>query len=117
MSAKYNLLTSFFGEVHMCWQLYYLKIIKNEKRLEFERQFEDGELDLIHECNQILGNFNSFSDYYSMLKSSLQELKEYILRVEDFKFRFVSPETKSQGLFHQIHKEVTFCGLPHEAYA
>lgn len=48
----------------MCWQLYYLKIIKNEKRLEFERQFEDGELDLIHECNQILGNFNSFSDYY-----------------------------------------------------
>ena len=29
----------------------------------------------------------------------------------------VSPETKSQGLFHQIHKEVTFCGLPHEADA
>ena len=66
----------------MCWQLYYLKIIKNEKRLEFERQFEDGELDLIHECNQILGNFNSFSDYYSMLKSSLQELKEYIEFIE-----------------------------------
>ena len=29
----------------------------------------------------------------------------------------VSPETKSQGLFHQIHKEVTFCGLPHGADA
>ena len=29
----------------------------------------------------------------------------------------VFPETKSQGLFHQIHKEVTFCGLPHGAYA
>ena len=29
----------------------------------------------------------------------------------------VLPETKSQGLFHQIHKEVTFCGLPHGAYA
>ena len=27
------------------------------------------------------------------------------------------PETKSQGLFHQIHKEVTFCGLPHAADA
>ena len=27
------------------------------------------------------------------------------------------PETKSQGLFHQIQKEVTFCGLPHGAYA
>ncbi len=29
----------------------------------------------------------------------------------------VFPETKSQGLFHQIQKEVTFCGLPHGAYA
>lgn len=29
----------------MCWQLYYLKIIENEKKLEFERQFEDRELD------------------------------------------------------------------------
>ena len=29
----------------------------------------------------------------------------------------VIPETKSQGLFHQIHKEVTFCGLPHGADA
>ena len=29
----------------------------------------------------------------------------------------VFPETKSQGLFHQIQKEVTFCGLPHGADA
>ena len=29
----------------------------------------------------------------------------------------VLPETKSQGLFHQIQKEVTFCGLPHAADA
>lgn len=29
----------------------------------------------------------------------------------------VTPETNCQGLFHQIQKEVTFCGLPHEAYA
>ena len=29
----------------------------------------------------------------------------------------VLPETKSQGLFYQIHKEVTFCGLPHGADA
>jgi hypothetical protein len=28
----------------------------------------------------------------------------------------VLPETKSQGLFHQIQKEVTFCGLLHGAY-
>ena len=27
------------------------------------------------------------------------------------------PETKNQGLFHQIQKEVTFCGLPHGADA
>ena len=29
----------------------------------------------------------------------------------------ISPETKSQGLFHQIQKEVTFCGLLHGADA
>ena len=29
----------------------------------------------------------------------------------------VFPETKSQGLFHKIQKEVTFCGLPHGADA
>ena len=29
----------------------------------------------------------------------------------------VLPETKSQGLFHQIQEEVTFCVLLHEAYA
>ena len=29
----------------------------------------------------------------------------------------VLPETKSQGLFHQIQEEVTFCGLLHGAYA
>ena len=31
--------------------------------------------------------------------------------------RLAAPETKSQGLFHQIQEEVTFCGLLHEAYA
>ena len=33
------------------------------------------------------------------------------------KLNLANPETKSQGLFHQIHKEVTFCGLPHGADA
>ena len=33
------------------------------------------------------------------------------------KLNLANPETKSQGLFHQIQKEVTFCGLPHGADA
>ena len=41
------------------------------------------------------------------------EIKEQNIR----NITFVYPETKSQGLFHQIHKEVTFCGLPHGADA
>ena len=60
----------------MYWQLYYLKKNSVGKRLEYERDFEDGELDLINECNKILGDFNSFSDYYIMLKHSLIELKD-----------------------------------------
>lgn len=42
----------------MCWKLYYLKNSNNEKMMNFERGFKDGELDLIYECNQILGDFN-----------------------------------------------------------
>lgn len=33
------------------------------------------------------------------------------------KYGLDKPETKSQGLFHQIQKEVTFCGLLHGADA
>ena len=75
----------------MCWQLFYLKKNNEEKKLEYERDFEDGELDLINECNQILGDFNSFSDYYIMLKRSLIELKEYLLKIENFNYRLKSP--------------------------
>jgi len=57
----------------MCWNLYYLKIVDDEKVMKFERNFEKGELALIEECNQILGNFNSFCDYYTMLINSLKE--------------------------------------------
>ena len=28
-----------------------------------------------------------------------------------------TPETNCQGLFNQVYKEVTFCGLPHGADA
>lgn len=91
----------------MCWQLYYLKIIENEKKLEFE----DRELDLIDECNRILGNFNSFSDYYWILKSSLHELKEYIQRVEDFKFRFVSPIVNKNVIVEINKKFINFASM------
>lgn len=33
------------------------------------------------------------------------------------KIGLAAPETKSQGLFNHFYKEVTFCGLHHEAYA
>jgi len=95
----------------MCWNLYYLKIIDNEKKMDFEREFEDGELDLIHECNQILGDFNSFSDYYSMLNSSLQELKEYILKVENFKFRFTSPIINKSVIVEINKKFINFASM------
>ena len=44
----------------------------------------------------------------------------YIERITEIipnKDKGAEPETKSQGLFHQIQKEVTFCGLPHGADA
>ena len=33
------------------------------------------------------------------------------------KYDFATPETNCQGLFNQIYKEVTFCGLLHGADA
>lgn len=95
----------------MCWKLYYLKIIDNKKTLSFERKFEDGELDLIYECNQILGDFNLFSDYYSMLNDSLQELKKYILKVENFKFRFTSPIANKNIIVEVNRKFINFASM------
>lgn len=66
---------------------------------------------MIDECNRILGNFNSFSDYYSILKSSLQELKEYIQRVEDFKFRFVSPIVNKNVIVEINKKFINFASM------
>lgn len=43
-------------------------------------------------------------------------IKKLINKLEDIDY-LVAPETKSQGLFHQIQKEGTFCGLLHGAYA
>lgn len=59
--------------------------------------------------------------YYDSAKSytiDSPEIQEAISEMQyEQKVQNVSPETKSQGLFHQIQKEVTFCGLPHGADA
>ena len=96
----------FFYErrIIMCWKLYYLKIVSNEKTMSFDREFNDGELDLIYECNHILGDFNSFSDYYLMLNNNLKELKEYILKTESFKYRISSP-IESKNIIIQINRK------------
>ncbi len=95
----------------MCWNLYYLKIVDNEKKLEFERHFEDGEQSLIDECNKILGDFNSFCDYYSMLNNSLQELKVYMLKVENFKYRFASP-IENKNIIVEVNKKfISFASM------
>ena len=55
----------------------------------------------------------------------VDDLKEYanaFYTDEEFetlkkKYDFATPETNCQGLFNQIYKEVTFCGLLHGADA
>lgn len=95
----------------MSWNLHYLKITDNEKKLEYERNFEDGELDLIDECNRILGDFNSFCDYYAMLDSSLKDLKKFIERVEDLENKLGSP-IEIKKIIVEINKWViNFVGM------
>ena len=66
---------------------------------------------LYHECNKILGDFNLFSNYYSMLSSSLQELKEYILKVENFKLRFTSPIANKNIIVEVNKKFINFATM------
>lgn len=47
----------------MAYKLYYLKLVNKEKNLQYDRELQKGELDLINESNEILGSFNSFCDY------------------------------------------------------
>ena len=61
---------------------------------------------------------SSSSSSYSVSSRSSLMSKGASLAPQEIRMDFaVFPETKSQGLFHQIQKEVTFCGLPHEADA
>ena len=61
--------------------------------------------------------FNSSSSV-AVREAMLSRLKAANLTPTLIRIDFaVFPETKSQGLFHQIQKEVTFCGLPHGADA
>jgi len=95
----------------MCWNLYYLKIVDDEKVMKFERNFEKGELALIEECNQILGNFNSFCDYYTMLINSLKELKDYIKKIETSEYRITSPFEKKHTIVETNIRVVDFIGM------
>ena len=54
---------------------------------------------------------------FESAQKQLEEIKNFLL-VREIKTELIGlPETKSQGLFHQIQKAVTFCGLPHGADA
>lgn len=52
-------------------------------------------------------------DKKGVLKERTYLTKEHMIRTHLLE----APETKSQGLFNHFYKEVTFCGLHHEAYA
>ena len=61
---------------------------------------------------------SSSSSSYSIRSRSSLISNDANLAPQLIKIDFaVFPETKSQGLFYQIQKEVTFCGLPHGADA
>ena len=70
---------------------------------------------LVSLCNSLI---ESSISSVSMSSRSSRMSKGANLAPQEIRIDFaVLPETKSQGLFHQIQKEVTFCGLPHGADA
>lgn len=84
-------------------KLYYLKIVNGEKTLDFNRKLKEGELDLINECNEILGDFNIFCDYYNILNKNLKDLEEYLQQVGTLQFKIKSPFMNREMII-QINK-------------
>ena len=74
----------------MEYKLYYLKLINNEKTLEYERDLKNDEFEIIDECNKILSTFNMFCSYYDIFKSNLNDLEKYLKKVESLKTRIHS---------------------------
>ena len=89
----------------MSYKLYYLKLVNKEKNLQYDRELEEGELDLISECNEILGSFNSFCDYYYIFKSNLKDLEDYLKLVEPLENR-ISSAIIMKNVINEINKLV-----------
>ena len=82
---------------------FYTQLSLVESELKHYRQHFRGKTVL---CNCDDPYESNFFKYFAMNFNALG-LKKLITTCYA-----TSPETKSQGLFHQIQKEVTFCGLP-----
>lgn len=95
----------------MAFKLFYLNIVEGKKELKFDREFEEGELNLINECNEILGDFNSFCDYFSMLDNSLKELKKYIEKIEKFDYKISNPIKSKEVIVEINRKIINFVGM------
>ncbi len=53
---------------------------------------------------------HAYSAADKLLEFGKKEKIELLVVAEsDYTYEVAEPETKSQGLFHQIHKQVTFC--------
>ena len=75
----------------MNYKLFYLREESSGKKLYFDRDVDEKEVNLIKECNEILGAFNKFCDYYHLLQSSLNDLKLYLKKVEPFSYKIAGP--------------------------
>lgn len=93
------------GSEKMAEKLYYLKIIGKEKHLNYDREFEQDELDLIKESNEILGAFNSFCDYYYIFDSNLKDLENYLKKVESLENKVPSIIDR-RNMINEVNKLV-----------
>lgn len=89
----------------MAYKLYYLKLINSEKNLQYDREFKEGELDIINECNKILGSFNSFCDYYYIFESNLNDLENYLKLAEPLENR-ISSAINMRKIINEMNKLV-----------
>lgn len=95
----------------MKYHLAYLTIEDGKKYMKTEKDLDKKEYDLIMECHNILGSFNTFCDYYYILEKNMEELLKYLQKVQSLEFKIKNP-IETHNVFCEINRlMINFSGM------
>lgn len=69
---------------------YITKSANNEIEIKMNEKLLKKDFDVIYDCSQIIGKFNIFCDYYYMLENAINDLFNFIEKVENREYKLVN---------------------------